>query len=154
VNRRSRPSPIARFRRLSSAERRQLLLALLLLGVVGPGLRLVRLRPLRRALWWAAERFPGSAAADPDYARRAAWAAEVAGRWLLPDGPCLAQALAVEFWLRRRGQAPRLRIGVERVGAMLRAHAWLEHRGEVLIGGPAAALAGYTPLPALEGAHS
>ena len=56
--------------------------------------------------------------------------------YLLGDKPCLTNALAVQFLLGRRGYSTVLRIGVaKKDGSALEAHAWLEHEGEVLLGG-------------------
>jgi hypothetical protein len=63
------------------------------------------------------------------------WAVSVVGRRVL-GAPCLAQALAGEVMLRRRGQAAEVRIGVARSeDGRLLAHAWLESRGRVVVGG-------------------
>ena len=67
----------------------------------------------------------------------------------VPRATCLTQALAAQVLLARLGERSVLRIGVardERLG--VRGHAWLEHRGRVVIGG--ASLDGYVPLPLLE----
>lgn len=63
----------------------------------------------------------------------------------VPGATCLTQALAAQLLLSRRGHASRLRIGVTRpADERLRAHAWLERDGVILIGG--AGVAAYTPL--------
>lgn len=63
-------------------------------------------------------------------------AVESAARRLLPAAPCLSQAIVADVLLRRRGFDSQLRIGVARTerGA-LKAHAWVESDGEVVIGG-------------------
>lgn len=65
-----------------------------------------------------------------------AWAVAVAGT-LVPGGAhCLSQATSLQILLARRGIESHVRFGVRRPGgAPLMAHAWLEYRGEVLIGG-------------------
>jgi hypothetical protein len=56
-------------------------------------------------------------------------------RRLLGDKPCLVQALVAHRLLREIGQPTVLRIGVSRgEGHALRAHAWLEDGGHVVIG--------------------
>lgn len=68
---------------------------------------------------------------------RAAWAAHAIGRRFLPERPCLTQALVLQYLLLRRGDdAAELHIGVtkDKEGA-LQAHAWVERKGRVLIGG-------------------
>jgi hypothetical protein len=80
----------------------------------------------------------------------AVWSVEAAGRRLLSRNPCLPKALAVLVLFRRAGVDAELRLGVAREdGRSVRAHAWVESEGEVVIGGDVP-LADYTPLPTLE----
>jgi hypothetical protein len=81
---------------------------------------------------------------------RIAWAVGAASRYV-PTATCLSQALAAQVLLARHGHPASLRIGVARGAAgRLEAHAWIESRGRIVIGGTAD-LARYTPLPALDG---
>jgi hypothetical protein len=86
--------------------------------------------------------------------KRIAWALD-ASTHRIPSfgrGPCLAQALAGQWLLRRRGLPAELCIGVvRRPGEELLAHAWVEIDGMVVIGGSMEALAGFTRLPDLDG---
>jgi hypothetical protein len=67
----------------------------------------------------------------------------------VPCASCLTQALAAEVLLSRAGHAPRLRIGLRRDGSgALRAHAWVENMGQVVLGDEE--MERFTPLPALE----
>ncbi|NND72406.1 MAG: lasso peptide biosynthesis B2 protein [Rhodothermales bacterium] len=67
---------------------------------------------------------------------RAAWAVSKASRIVRYDRPCLAQALVLRFILRRKGISSDLRIGVKKNDDLsIRAHAWVEKDGIVLIGG-------------------
>lgn len=67
---------------------------------------------------------------------RAAWAADAMGRRLLPERPCLTQALVLQYLLLRRGDdSAELHIGVTKSNEELQAHAWMERNGRVLIGG-------------------
>lgn len=76
------------------------------------------------------------------------WAVATAAR-RIPAATCLTQALAAQYLLRRRGLEADLRIGVARAaGEPLEAHAWVESRGQVVVGGVARP---YTPLPSLGG---
>jgi hypothetical protein len=78
------------------------------------------------------------------------WAVEVTSRHV-PAATCLTQALATQVLLARWGYGSTLRIGVAReTGQALKAHAWVERNGEVLIGG--GDLERYTQLPDLFGA--
>ena len=77
------------------------------------------------------------------------WAVDAAGRRLFPEKPCLPQALAVLYGLRRRRLPAELRIGVARDSESgLLAHAWVDSEGKTVIGDlPTAGT--YTPLPPL-----
>jgi hypothetical protein len=90
----------------------------------------------------------------PDQARfspeQYAWAVEAIAKRVLPDRPCLTQALALLLLLRRQGYTAELRIGVRpSEDKHLDAHAWIESEGRILIG-RTADLSEYTPLPRLE----
>lgn len=79
-----------------------------------------------------------------------AWAVEVASHYGPGSSSCLVQALAAQALLQRRGHPANLRIGVAReVGNPLRAHAWVESKGKIIIGGENE-LQRYTPLPVWE----
>jgi hypothetical protein len=78
---------------------------------------------------------------------RLVWAVEVSGRY--GGASCLKQALTLQWLLSRRGVSTRLWLGVQSDEATLRAHAWLEHDGRVIIGGALAE--GYTPLHGFDG---
>lgn len=83
---------------------------------------------------------PQWSAATPRYRIRAAWAAHAVGQRLLPERPCLTQALVLQYLLLRRGDdEAELHIGVTKdEDTGLQAHAWVEHSGRVLIGGAGA----------------
>ena len=89
-------------------------------------------RGLRRVATTLPQRSP----ATPRYRRRAAWAAHAVGRRLLPDRPCLTQALVLQYLLLRRGdEEAELHIGVTKgEDSSLQAHAWVERDGYVLVG--------------------
>ena len=73
----------------------------------------------------------------PDWARakRTVWAVNAVARRVLPARPCLTQALVARHLLRRQGVETQLQIGAARgTEGDLRAHAWLEHRGRIVIG--------------------
>jgi hypothetical protein len=62
---------------------------------------------------------------------------------------CLAQALAAQVLLTRRGYPALLRIGVAKgERQQLQAHAWVESEGKIVIGG--SELERYTPLAVLK----
>jgi hypothetical protein len=67
----------------------------------------------------------------------------------IPRGSCLTQALTMEVLMRRAGFRPRLHIGLMRTAdGTVRAHAWIENEGRVLIGD--GALDRFEPLATLE----
>jgi len=108
--------------------------------VAAAGLRCLGLnRMLRAGSRMPARRQPagGESAAATDPALAAAYTAvDRAGR-ALGANRCLTRSLALLLMLRRRGIEAEMRIGVDRDGPGLAAHAWLEHRGRVI--GPASA---------------
>ncbi|MEP7188965.1 MAG: lasso peptide biosynthesis B2 protein, partial [Roseiflexaceae bacterium] len=64
---------------------------------------------------------------------------------------CLVQALATQRLLKRFGEITQVRIGVrhDQTG-QFKAHAWVEHHGQILIGGSAEEIALFTVLPSLD----
>lgn len=128
-----------------------LLSAGVLTVVVRIALSVGSLRRVIRALRRAARGLPQWSDSTSVRRERAAWAASAVGRRLLQKGPCLTQAIVLQYLLRRQGdKAARLRIGVARGrDDTLQAHAWVERKGEVLIGG-AASQATYIQFDDLE----
>lgn len=116
---------------LSWRDRRRLLALLLLLPIVDLQLRRLGLRDTRA--WLARRRGAPSprpcTAAELVDADSLAELAAIAGRRGLYANTCLRQALAVQWWLERRGLQPQLRIGALRAGQDLDAHAWIELDG-------------------------
>ena len=108
-------------------------------------------RTVVRALRRWANRMPSSGVADRVYRKRIVWAASAVARRLLPERPCLTQALVVQFLLRRRGdETATLHIGVAKDETRgIAAHAWIERDNEVIIGG-AASPEQYRPLREVE----
>ncbi len=76
------------------------------------------------------------------------WALSAANRRV--SGACLSNALAAEALLARYGYMPVLRIGATLTTGTLTAHAWVEHGGEVVIGGPESVVRQYSPFPNLD----
>lgn len=95
--------------------------------------------PFRKLLRLTTSRIPSGPRPAPevkaDHVRRIVWAVLVASRRIVPDRPCLTQALAARVLLRRRDIDTSLRIGVKKEKAALVAHAWLEEGGRIIIGG-------------------
>lgn len=141
-----RGGPLAPQAGLRPHERRLLLAALPIVLATRAGLWLLAPRRLAPILEQLAEA-TAAPQAHTDYAERAARAVIRASR-LVPGVDSLTQALATLTLMRRRGLAGRLRRGVrrDRHGA-LQTHAWVEHNGRVIIGGPRERVEQYMPLP-------
>lgn len=136
------------FLQLKPVERRLVLDALALVVVTRLALTTLPFRRARRVVeHWA--RRPGRVVWRP-VAGQIAFAVTAVARYV-PAATCLTQALATRALLARYGYASHLRIGVARSDSgRFEAHAWIEHEGRILVGGPAAHVARYTPLPTLE----
>ena len=135
----SRRSSLARLRALAPAERRLLLLALLLMPSYALG---VRLRGLSGVRAW----FPGiTVPVDGTPAQSVRMVAAVARRvpW---SGACLPGALTLQRILRAQGIESELRLGVRRVGGRIEAHAWIERDGVALLDTRAPDGAPFAPL--------
>ena len=141
-----------RFLWLTAAEQLLLMWAIVLLGSIRLGLRLLPLRTLHRLL----VRIPRGPTAGKSCnlsAERLAWAVTVASQIVPGSRTCLIQALAVQALLAWAGCPARCHIGVAKgAGGRLEAHAWVGSRGKIVIGG--GGLAHYTPLVAFEGERS
>jgi hypothetical protein len=104
--------------------------ALLLLVFVRIGLRTTRYSRLRGWLGRVARVRRRTASSVSEVT----WAVGVVGR-RIAGTTCLAEALAADTMLRRRGHQPLLRIGVRRGDhSLLDAHAWVECDGQVVMG--------------------
>lgn len=124
-----------KMKKLSWADWGALLKGGVLVVLVRAALVFVRFRTLSRFLDRSAERLSRRDTKKATFPERDVWAVRVVAGRLLPRRPCLTQALAVYFLLRRRGYAPQLQIGVTKEEETLRAHAWVESDGEIVIGG-------------------
>ena len=128
--------------RLSSGERRLVLRAVLVVGGFRVALSVLPFRFVERLA--ARARRPKRDRARPSV-DHLVWAVTVASR-RVPRASCLTQALALQSLLLREGHDATLRLGVAKTAAgELEAHAWLEHDGRTVIGGPQSAR--FTPLP-------
>jgi Transglutaminase-like superfamily len=137
---------IHKFLNLSSGERRLLIKTWILLGVIRLGLDLFPFSTLRKLVFKLTFLFHGL---EKDFSEEyLVWSVAVVSPYV-PKTTCLAQALAAQFLLQQAGHQARLHIGVEepRKGS-LKAHAWVESQGKILIGG--FDINRYTHLLALE----
>ena len=142
---------LRKFLQLGVSDQCLLVEAALLLGLVRLGLRALSFGTLWRLLTRFSGRPSGSSRAASRQADRITWAVRVASPYVLGVRPCLAQALAAQLLLVRRGFPTLLRVGVTRVGrGPVQAHAWMETDGRVVTGGSRTELDRYIPLLALE----
>ena len=141
---------LRKFLSLTPRERVLLINALLLLGAIRLGLKLMPFQTLRRLLARMAQPIRTLQQAEKASVDKVAWAVMVASHYI-PGARCLAQALATQVLLERRGYPTQLRIGVARSkGGQLWGHAWVESQGQIVIGG-SGNITLYTPLPLQEG---
>ena len=133
--------------KLSPADLLLLVRAAVLLVIVDLGLRLLPFQMLQAILARRPLRWRSQQAADERSLGRRRRAVEVAGGYV--GASCLKKALTLQWLLSRRGVSTRLWLGVQRWEGTLRAHAWLEHNGRVIVGGPGGER--YTPLHCFDG---
>jgi hypothetical protein len=132
-------------RQLSASDWRMLLRAAGWFVIVELGLRLLSLKTLLAVLdgggrSHSAKGRTESPSPTPD---RASYCVELASRVYPFEATCLKKALVLYALLKRRGVEVRLVIGATKTGRKLDAHAWIEHQGRVIIGGPSEE---YAPL--------
>src|SRR5579862_4304800 len=142
---------VRQFAELTPQERGLLLRAVALVAGVRLALWTMPFRWVRFALGTK----PGAGrAVSPDLeairVKRLAWAVQAAAR-RIPGASCLTQALALQHLLARAGESAEVHIGVARDSARgFEAHAWLEHRGAILVGDNGE-LERYAPILAVSG---
>ena len=137
---------IRKFLNLSSTEQRLLIRAWILLGVIRLGLELFPFSTLRKLL----DRLRSILGkGEKEFSEeQLVWSVAVVSRYI-PKATCLAQALTAQFLLQQAGHQACLHIGVtDSEEGRLKAHAWVESQGRILIGG--FDINKYTHLLALE----
>ncbi len=139
-----------KFLRLPGTERRLLVKVTILLSATRLSLRLLPFKTVYEWFEWGGS----NTAPPPDSEAQAQLicrAINRAAKHTLGKDSCFPQALTGDMLLKRHGYAPVMRIGVLKEGQNnLRAHAWVELNGDIVIGGPASHVERYTPLPDLE----
>lgn len=126
---------LRKFLNLNKCDRVLIINALLLLGAIRLGLKLLPFQTLRRLLARMDQPTGTLQEAEKASVDKVAWAVMVASHYI-PRARCLAQALATQVLLERRGYPTQLRIGFTRgKGGQMSAHAWVESEGRVAIGG-------------------
>lgn len=129
-------SVLRRFVARSSADRRLIVEATVLLAIARAGVLLFPLRWIVRGIGLRQGIAPPPATDMRQPARRVALAIRAVSRHTPWKSNCLAQALAGSVMLRRRGIAGTLYLGVAKdANANLEAHAWLRSQERTLTGG-------------------
>ncbi len=137
-----------KFLKLTPNDRHILVAGVFLIVSIRLGLCLIPFRTLWRLITRKTEKRSGLQCAELVAESKVVWAIKTANRYI-PRTTCLAQALAAQLLFSHYGHSTRLYIGVAKSSAgKLLAHAWVESRGEVVIGG-LADIPRYTPLPLL-----
>lgn len=125
---------IRKFIAFPGYDQRILLKALFLLSLIRLGLWLLPLRTLQHIL--ASLSSSGDPSQQPSYPPEKVASAVRAVAPSIPKATCLAQALTVQTLLAREGIQTDLALGVAPQGTTgIKAHAWLELEGMVLVGG-------------------
>ena len=92
------------------------------------------------------------ASGDDATIRLVTWVVNIASRKISATNTCLVRAIAAFVFLARRGFHLRMVVGVERTGeGPLRAHAWLDYEGRIILGGAEVDSVGFTPILTVEG---
>mgnify|MGYP001046030767 CR=1 FL=1 len=137
---------LSKFLHLPPHEKGLLIRVWILLGVIRLGLGLLPFLTLKGLLTKVGPVLVGSG--QKSSVDRLAWTVGVASRFV-PKATCLAQALAMHVLLQQAGHQAFLHIGVTNSEeGNLKAHAWVESHGRILIGG--LDLSSYTPLLTME----
>ena len=143
---------LRKFLALTASERRLLVSGALWLVAMRLGLWMLPFRTMVSLLprvvpegepAWAGARWP------PE---KVGWAVRVASRYLPGARNCLVQALTAQRLLARHSHAARLCFGVAKAdGEGVKAHAWVECAGKIVIGG--GGVPGYTELASFQAPH-
>lgn len=142
---------LVKFLRLPKSERWLLIQVTFLLSATQIALRLFPFRRVYRWILTASQSKPNNWGNSHLDAEKICAAVNKSGRNIMGANSCFPQALVGEMLLRRAGYPAKLRIGVNKEpGGELKAHAWVELDGSVVIGGPTSLVEGYTPLPGLD----
>ena len=141
---------LRKFFRLPAAKRHCLIDAVLLLPTIKACLMVFRFQTLRDLLAGLTGLPPLIRGSQGGSTEEVVWAVELAGALMPWASTCLTQALTAQVLLLRRGRPAHVHIGTLRgKDGNFQAHAWVESRGEVLVGGHE--LEQFTPLVVLDG---
>lgn len=115
------------------------------------GVGLVPFRALRRLLACVVSILRPGASAISVSAEQVVWAVSAASQRTFGPTTCLIEALAAQVVLAAQGHPARLHLGVARdEQGSVQAHAWVECRGRVVIGGSVRDTERYVQLLALD----
>ncbi len=129
-------SAVAQYFELKPADRRLLNRTFFLVLFVRLWLWLASYHSLSRFLHWLARQTRNSSRISMQYPDRASWAVQSVSRCIPGARTCLVEAMALQFILQRHGIPSHMQVGVcKDEQGKLRAHAWIECRGHVVIGG-------------------
>lgn len=121
---------VRRFLALPGADRRRILALFPLIAAVRVGLWVLPYSVLAR---WAGRR-SDEVIAPVDVEEWARLVRQASSA--VPGASCLTQALVLQRILHRRGRECTIRLGVSQGLEGFAAHAWVEHGGVVVLGGP------------------
>jgi hypothetical protein len=139
---------LRKFFQLPWRKQRLLLKASVLLVVIRVGLALFPFAIFKRLLTRASGTPVRVRTSDRAFSEQIVWAVETASRHIPGTQTCLTKALTAQVLLHRRGYPAQVTIGVRKGSTrQLRAHAWLESQGQVVMG--ASLHDQYTPLHVL-----
>jgi hypothetical protein len=137
---------IRQFANLTPRERLLLLRAVILVATVRLALWTMPFRAVRKLL---GKRPAVSVKLAAIPMKRLSWAVQAAAR-RIPAASCLTQALALQHLLARAGHPAELHIGVAKDTTRgFQSHAWVESRGQILLGDNGE-LEHYSPILALK----
>jgi hypothetical protein len=143
---------INRYLQLPFTRQRLLVESTLILMVVRIGLRLMSFKSLHQFIQKIERRARESERADDTYQDDISWAIKRAGENLIGKNTCLPVALAGQLQLNLHGYPARTHLGVQKtLSGGIKAHAWVECCGKVVIGGPEQEIDQYTLLSEIEG---
>lgn len=124
---------VHKFLNLSSTEQQLLIKTWILLGLIRLGVTFLPFSILRKFLYKFRSISGGDKKEFPE--DRLVWSVGVVSHYI-PKATCLVQAITTQFLLQQAGHQACLHIGVTEGGkGGLKAHAWVESQGKVLIGG-------------------
>jgi hypothetical protein len=142
---------LRKFLRLPLSERWLLVRVTFLLRATQAALRLLPFQTVYRWMNQLSNPVDSRTYQDDTEADRICRVVNKSGRHFLGVDSCFPQALVGKMLLERRGYSSKVRIGVIKdADGSLRAHAWVERDGVVVIGGPVAHVEKYTPLTDLD----